>query len=176
MEISTFKNVLIFIKTKVRAIFKLMTCGLLDQRYTHWATEIDTQYWWHKQFHNELKSPCYDKLNLQGVEDPLCSTTNTHLYIKFFNSNVCAFCSNTSKNKIKPMKSFVTNQKIYICVCACIFKAFFFRFAVGNALDPNTSMSNVNVPCIPLQKKIMARTMYFFFYLSMYKPLLFTIV
>lgn len=46
-EKSTFKNLLLFIKTNVTAIFELGTCGVVDWSYTQYATEIDTQSFSH---------------------------------------------------------------------------------------------------------------------------------
>lgn len=44
---STFKHLLLFIKTKVSAIFKLWTCRFVNWSYTHCATKMYTNLWWH---------------------------------------------------------------------------------------------------------------------------------
>lgn len=47
-------------KPKVHAILEFRTCGLVEQTYTHCTTKINTQFWWHYQFHSEVESPCFD--------------------------------------------------------------------------------------------------------------------
>lgn len=49
-ENQLLKILLLFMKIKVLAVLKLWTCGLVDQRNTHCATEKDNKLWRYKLF------------------------------------------------------------------------------------------------------------------------------
>lgn len=104
---------------------RMPSCSCLDWSKYHLPCKHMLSIFFHFPGHSwEFLHPDYtEKVKFTGCRGPFMFNNQytSDLYINFFNSNVCAFCLNTSKNKIKPMKSFVTNQKIYICVCVYMY-------------------------------------------------------
>lgn len=65
---STFLKFIAFHKNKSPCYIRSWEIlGLISRpnlSYTHCATDIDTQFWWHKQYCNELKLLCCDSRSI----------------------------------------------------------------------------------------------------------------